>query len=152
MGESMDLTPEWVAGFVDGEGCFHIGLQKHPEMSAGYQVLPEFVVVQHERDIAVLHALKRFFGCGVVRRNHGERYAFRIRSLNDLGRVCEFFVQHGLKTKKSVDCRKFRRVLGLMGRRRHLTREGLLEVIEIVETMNLGKRPALRKIRDELTG
>jgi hypothetical protein len=147
----MDLAPEWVVGFVDGEGCFHISLQKHPEMSAGYQVLPEFVVVQHERDVNVLHALKRFFGCGVVRRNHGDRMAFRVRSLNDLEKVCEFFLQHPLKTKKNVDCRKFRSVLLLMGRRRHLAKEGLLEIIDIVMTMNRGERPALTKIRDEIS-
>jgi hypothetical protein len=146
----MDLAPEWVVGFVDAEGCFHISLQRHPEMTAGYQVLPEFVVVQHQRDMSVLHALKRFFGCGVVRRNHGNRFAFRVRSLSDLERVCEFFFDHPLKTKKNVDCRKFRRVLLLMKARRHLAAEGLLEIIDIVLTMNRAQRPALDKIKSEL--
>ena len=147
----MDLAPEWVVGFVDGEGCFHVSIQRHPEMTSGYQVLPEFVVVQHERDVNVLHALKRFFGCGVVRRNHGDRYAFRVRSLEDLGRVCEFFVQHPLKTKKNVECRKFRRVLRLMSEKRHLAREGVLEIIEIATAMNSTHRPALEKIKRELS-
>ncbi len=146
----LELTSDWVAGFVDGEGCFHVSLQRHPEMTAGYQVLPEFVVVQHERDINILHALKRFFGCGVVRRNHDERFAFRVRSLKDLEKVCDFFVRHPLKTKKNVECRKFRRVLHIMRDERHLLREGLLEIIDIVMSMNTGKRPSLEKIKEEL--
>ncbi len=43
----MNLDPHWVVGFVDGEGCFHIGINPHAEMKAGHQVLPEFTVVQH---------------------------------------------------------------------------------------------------------
>jgi hypothetical protein len=45
----MELSPDWVVGFVDGEGCFHVSITRHPSMKIGYQVLPEFVVVQHRR-------------------------------------------------------------------------------------------------------
>ena len=71
----MKLDTQWVTGFVDGEGCFYVGINAHSEMTAGFQVLPEFTVVQHKRDVQVLHALKAFFGCGVVRTNHGDRMA-----------------------------------------------------------------------------
>src|SRR5437667_421694 len=63
----MKLDPGWVTGFVDGEGCFHVGINAHADMAAGYQVLPEFTVVQQAREAQLLHALKAFFGCGVVR-------------------------------------------------------------------------------------
>jgi hypothetical protein len=146
----VDLDPNWVVGFVDGEGCFHVSLQKHPEMTAGYQVLPEFVVVQHERDVQILHGLKRFFESGVVRTNHGERKAFRVRNLNGLKTVCDFFMKHPLKTKKQIDFRKFRKILLLMERKRHLTKEGLLEIIEIAQAMNSTKRSKLDEIRKSL--
>ena len=71
----MQLEAQWITGFVDGEGCFHVGINPHSDMKCGYQVLPEFTVVQHERDVQLLHALKAYFGCGVVRRNHGDRMA-----------------------------------------------------------------------------
>ena len=57
----MNLHPRWVVGFVDGEGCFHIGISKHTSMKDGVQVLPEFVVTQHKRDVQVLYGLKAFF-------------------------------------------------------------------------------------------
>ena len=75
----MKLDAQWITGFVDGEGCFYVGINPHKEMTAGFQVLPEFTVVQHKRDVQVLHALKSYFGCGVVRVNHGDRMAYRVR-------------------------------------------------------------------------
>lgn len=146
----MNLSPDWVVGFVDGEGCFQVSVQSHPEMTAGYQVLPEFVVVQHRRDIQVLYALKRFFKGGVVRVNHSDRYAFRIRKLEQLERVCDFFMSHPLKTKKNVDFRKFRKVILLMKDGKHLSREGLKEIIDLALQMNTTERPALEEVKKNL--
>ncbi len=142
----MELTPDWIVGFTDGEGCFFVGVQKHPEMTAGFQVLPEFVVVQHERDIQILYALKRFFGCGVVRRNHGDRFAYRVRKLECLERVIQFFEKHPLKTKKNVDFRKFRRIVMMMREGRHLDKDGLIEILSMARTMNTGQRPKLEEV------
>ena len=146
----MELSPDWVVGFVDGEGCFHVGIQAHPDMTVGYQVLPEFVVVQPTRDRQILFALKRFFGAGTVRTNHGDRDGLRIRNLDALQRVCDFFLAHPLKTSKNVEFRKFRRILILMQRKRHLCREGLLEIVEVCLQMNTQQRPDLEKIKQQL--
>ena len=35
------LTDQWILGFVDGEGCFHIGITVNKTMKLGYQVIPE---------------------------------------------------------------------------------------------------------------
>ena len=121
----MNLDANWVVGFTDGEGCFYVGINMHPDMKSGYQVLPEFTVVQHQRDVQLLHALKAFFGCGVVRKNHGDRMAYRVRSLDHLlKQICPFFVSHPLKSKKNVDFRKFRRICLLMEQGAHRTRKG----------------------------
>ncbi len=146
----MELSPDWVVGFVDGEGCFHVSVLRHPDMRTGYQVLPEFTVVQHERDLQILYALKAFFGCGVVRRNHGDRWAYRARDLKCLQRICDFFTKHPLKTKKNVDFIRFRRIVQKMQEGKHLTREGLLEIIDIALRMNTGRREALLRIKQDL--
>ena len=139
-GLPMKLDAQWITGFVDGEGCFHIGIARHPEMTAGFQVLPEFTVVQHERDVNILHALKSHFKCGVVRRNHGDRWAFRVRSKKDLReRIVPFFMQHPLKSKKRVDFMKFRRVLRMMEAGDHLNRSGLRKIRSVAAQMNRGK-------------
>ncbi len=146
----MELSRDWVVGFVDAEGCFHVSVNQCPNMSVGFQVLPEFVVVQHRRDRHVLMALKRFFGVGIVRRNHDDRDCLRIRNIDGLCKVCDFFMAHPLKTKKNVDFRKFRRIVLLMQRNRHLTRDGLLQIVDIALSMNTAERPALEKVRQEL--
>ena len=133
----MQLDPQWVVGFVDGEGCFHVGINANATMIHGRQVLPEFVVVQHNRDVNVLYALKDYFQCGVVRVNHGERMAYRVRGFDHLRyKIIPFFERHKLKTKKRVDFEKFRDIILLMERKMHLTSEGLLKIQKIANQMN----------------
>ena len=136
----MKLESEWVTGFVDGEGCFHVAINRNAGMKAGVQVLPEFTVVQHKRDVQVLHALKAFFGCGVVRVNHGDRMAYRVRAREHLSqRIIPFFEKHPLKSKKRLDFLKFRKVLLMMEAGEHLTPHGLEVIRQIAEEMNRGQ-------------
>ena len=136
----MKLDAQWIVGFVDGEGCFHVGINPHKEMTAGFQVLPEFTVVQHKQDVQVLYALKEYFGCGVVRTNHGDRMAYRVRGITHLlERVIPFFMEHPLKTKKNVDFRKFRHILLMMQKEAHLEPEGIEEIRFIAKQMNRGR-------------
>lgn len=133
----MKLEAQWIAGFVDGEGCFHIGIARHDGMTTGVQILPEFTVVQHERDAKVLYALKAYFGCGVVRTNHGDRLAYRVRDRRCLvDVVAPFFMKHTLKTSKNVEFLKFRRVLLWMEADRHLDPAGVEDIRRVAETMN----------------
>jgi len=145
----MQLDAHWIVGFVDGEGCFHVSINAHPEMSVGAQVLPEFTVVQHERDIQVLHALKAHFGCGVVRKNNGDRMAYRVRGHEHLSKnIVPFFEKHLLKTRKRVDFIKFREIVNLMSRGEHLSSEGVDKIRAIAEQMN---RKGL-KIKSDCSG
>ena len=136
---SSHLDAQWIVGFVDGEGCFYVGINKHSDMTCGYQVLPEFTVVQHERDIQILYALKKFFGCGIVRSNHGDRMAYRVRDVDHLWKIIiPFFERHSLKTKKKLDFLKFRKIITLIDRKEHLTVQGIEKIKEIASSMNRG--------------
>jgi len=136
----MKLDAQWVVGFVDGEGCFFVGINPHPEMTAGFQVLPEFTVVQHRRDIQLLHALKAFFGCGVVRINREDRMAYRVRRLEHLKeKILPFFEQHPLHSKKRLDFLKFRKVIRWMEKGEHLRPEGIRKIGALASTMNRGR-------------
>lgn len=136
----MKLDAQWIVGFVDGEGCFHVGINPHKEMTTGYQVLPEFTVVQHKQDVKILHALKDYFGCGVVRSNHGDRMAYRVRGIKHLAeRILPFFMEHPLKTIKNVEFKKFRRILLEMEKGHHLTKEGVEEIRRLASQMNRGR-------------
>ncbi len=130
------LDAEWIVGFVDGEGCFHVSLNKLEKMSTGWTVLPEFRVVQHQRDEQVLYRIKKYFGFGIVTVNHGDRKEFRVRGLKNLNLIVQFFKQYPLQTSKQKNLEKFAEVLSIIDAKQHLTKEGLDKIAEIISTMN----------------
>lgn len=145
----MKLNPYWVSGFVDGEGTFYVGINKNETMSNKFQVLPEFRIVQHKRDIKVLYALKEFFKSGVVRVNHDNRYELRIRSLEHINNyVIPHFNKFELMTGKKFDFIKFKKIINLMNQKQHLKIEGLKRVIEISLKMNRQNKIKIKEILD----
>ena len=147
----------WVLGFVDGEGCFSIGLtrQQGTEGRKGYrtgwQVSHSFVVVQGARSVSALQSLSEFFGVGrlgVNRRHDNHRedlWRYFVNRRDDLMRVIiPFFQKYPLRTGKAIDFDKFVLCLELVERGLHLTDEGLADIAEIMQTMNH------RKSRSEL--
>lgn len=143
----LKLESQWIVGFVDGEGCFFVGINEQADMKTGFQVLPEFVVTQHERDEQILYALKSFWGFGVVRKNHGDRLCYRVRGFENLQKsIVPFFEKHSLKTKKKLDFIKFRKILVLMERKEHLTTEGLLKIDLLRSEMNTGLKTPRKKL------
>jgi hypothetical protein len=130
------LDAEWIVGFVDGEGCFHVALNRLQKMTLGWQVLPEFRVVQHQRDEAVLHKIKSFFGFGSVETNHGDRKEFRVRGLNNLNKLIEFFNKYHLQTSKKRSFEIFSEIMMLMNQKQHLTKEGLEKIADLASKMN----------------
>ena len=112
----------------------------------GWQVQPEFVVVQGERSVRVLHELKSFFGCGTVGINrrfddHREdMWRFSVKSLVSLHRVIiPFFELYPLRTAKREDFGKFCAVVALMQRGVHLNAAGMGEIARIAQSMNRRK-------------
>jgi hypothetical protein len=152
-------TVGWIVGFVDGEGCFSVTIQK-ATTSTGWQVFPEFVVTQSGRSLQALHDLKEFFECGKVfinRRNdnHKEQlYRFCVRSIADLrDKIIPFFLENQLRTAKREDFQKFTRVLELIAERKHLNSKGIMEIAIIAQTMNRKKTiQVLRILRDYTPG
>ena len=147
----MKLKPNWVTGFTDGEGTFYIGINQNSTMSIGYQVLPEFRIVQHQRDIKLLYELKKFFQAGVVRVNHDDRYELRIRSLKHINQiVIPHFDKYPLKTQKKFDFIKFKKVINLMNQNQHLKIDGLKKIIQISSKMNRKSKDKALRILSEL--
>jgi len=134
----MNLESQWVVGFVDGEGCWYVGCIKRTDMALGYQIQPEFTVVQHELDIQVLHALKAFFKCGSVTRNHGDRWCWRVKNLEHfLTIIIPFFEQHPLKTKRRQEFLTFRDICLKMKNKEHLNPEKIQDVIALANTLRV---------------
>ena len=148
------LDAEWIVGFVDGEGCFHISINKIDKMSLGWQVLPEFRVVQNQFDENVLYKIQAYFGFGNVTLNrkdqHGIRKEFRVRGLENLNKLVLFFQKYPLQTKtKKHSYKIFSEIIEMMNRKEHLTQEGLDKIAKMVSEMN--RKPRLKYLESSET-
>lgn len=133
----MKINSNWISGFVDGEGTFYVGINKNKTMSIGYQVLPEFRIVQHEKDVKLLHSIKDYFNCGVVRKNHDTRQELRIRSVSNLTQVViPHFIKYPLISRKKYDFLKFKKIIEMMNNKEHLSLSGIRKIITIASQMN----------------
>ncbi len=142
----------WVIGFVDGEGCFSLGFVRQPDRArrkgykTGYQVAHEFAVTQGARSLACLQQLREFFKVGQVLENrrydnhkeHLHRYVVRRRS-QLLEVVIPFFRRYPMQSSKQQDFEKFAQCVERIEAGQHLTREGLVVIAEIAQTMNRQK-------------
>ena len=136
----------WIVGFIDGEGCFSVSINKNPTTKSGWQIFPELVVTQGEKSLPALKKLQKFFCCGKIfvnRRhdNHRENlYRYCVRRLKDLEeRIIPFFQKNGLETAKKEDFKKFVLIVKRMQQRKHLTKVGRARIAKIVQTMNRKK-------------
>ena len=146
----MNLDPNRISGFVDGEGTFYIGINPNSTMKSGFQVLPEFRIVQHKRDIKLLYELKKFFKSGVVRVNHGDRYELRIRNIEALSQIIiPFFKKYPLHTQKKYDFLKFEKVIDLIDKKQHLIREGVDKIFTISSKMNRASKNITKENLDK---
>lgn len=121
----------WIVGFVDGEGCFRASIIKNTKLRFQTQIQMEFVVVQHKRDIDLLHKLQTFFQCGSVSKTKGKKDSlcntarFRVRKLKDLeNKILCFFEQYSLCTKKQVEFLRFKKLCFLLSQKVHLNEKG----------------------------
>ena len=105
-------------------------------MTLGWQVLPEFRIVQHQRDVALLYKIKNYFGFGIVGKNHGDRQELRVRGMVNLEKLIHFFKQHPLRSIKRYDFEIFCQVFEMMKEKQHLNKEGLQKIASLASTMN----------------
>ena len=147
------LNALWIVGFTDGEGCFHISLNRSPKMSLGWQVLPEFRIVQNEKDEKLLNEIRNYFGFGNVRVNridhHGTRKEFKVRGMENLNKIVNFFEKNPLRTSKKKDFELFSKVIQIMNNQEHLTKEGLDKIAKLVGEMN--RKPRLKYLESSET-
>ncbi len=140
------ITAGWIVGFIDGEGCFSVSIQKSPHTKLGWQVFPEFVVTQGEKSIDALKSIRDFFDCGRIfvnkrHDNHVENlYRYCVRSQKDLNeRIIPFFDEYSLQTAKKIDFEIFKQVMGMMTKQSHLCKEGITAIAELSQKMNRKK-------------
>ena len=142
----MRMNGDYISGFVDGEGSFHVAFQKHPDLKFGWQAVPEFHVSQNFTNRDVLEEIRSVLQCGYIKANDaaGKRdktLVYVVRDREDLlQKVIPFFEKFPLRTEKRKDFQCFRQVVEMMESNEHLRESGFEEIIYIGFPMNAGGR------------
>jgi len=131
--------PEWVSGFVDGEGCFTVNIYKRKDTVTGEGVKLVFKLTQDKRNKELLPSLIEVFGCGGLysQSKTGGVIDFMVTGLSDITeKVIPFFLAHPLQGVKRKELADFIKVAELMKLKAHLTKEGLEQISTIKGGMN----------------
>ena len=111
-------------------------------MLVGWEVRPSLSVSQNGDRAEVLHAIQAYFGCGSIRPDSSDRtLKWQARRLDELvERVIPHFELYPLLSRKCLDFERFAAVCRVAAAGRHRSREGLIEIVELVRGMNSSGR------------
>lgn len=97
--------PNWIAGFVSGEGNFDVRITKQPTNKIGSRVQLRFRISQHERDIKLMENLIKYLGSGKIYKYPGKpAVVLTIIKFSDITNIIiPFFEENGINLFDSLD-------------------------------------------------
>jgi hypothetical protein len=123
--------PHWIVGFVDGEGCFFVNIQKS-KVLIGEAVRLKFQITQHVRDLSLIRSLENTFGCGRVEISNKSWACYVVTTFSDISnKIVPFFDKYPLQGVKRKNFDDFSRVVSLVKNNKHLSKSGLEEIKQI---------------------
>jgi len=114
--QARKITPDYLCGLVDGEGCFYILATK--------KFTCEFKISQ--KDKRLLEQVRLFLKCGHVKSNYDKHktWVYIVKDIKSLSeKIIPFFRKNGLIIKKEQFV-KFSEVVKLINAKEHLTVKG----------------------------
>ena len=136
--ENLNLNPNWVTGFVDGEGCFHISISERKGRKFGWQVSLHFQIGLHVKDKAVLDAIKEHLYVGEIGKQGSFAIQLQVQSIKEFQVLLEHFDKYPLITTKKADYKALKLAYFIIKKKEHLTKEGFRKIIAIRASMNRG--------------
>jgi len=149
------ISDDYIMGFVEGEGCFSVAIQRYidrkprktktiarrKDQSIGFTVRPSFRITAVAQENAVLYAIKDRLGVGNIytqKRGGNARSAshYYAQTIAELEKIKEFFSGKEFYTSKGESFRLWLECLKIIREGRHLTKKGLLEICELRDKMN----------------
>ena len=139
------LEPEWIQGFIDGEGSFQCEILCNKK-SSNINVNFSLQIKQNNHDVAVLNTIKLYFDRGYLKPKYDisdikavinsprSTSALWIRDTNI---ICDFINKYPLYTIKWVDYLDWNNLIELKKKNAHLTANGLKLMQNIKNNMNM---------------
>jgi len=138
------LNPHYIVGFVDGEGCFCISLNKNGDRLPEVRLI--FEIELREDDEPILREIQESLDCGSIYHLNYERYAkwrphvkLKVSNFHDISaKVIPFFQRYPLQAKKRLQFEKFCLTAELIKTKQHLTLEGIEQIRALKHEDSLG--------------
>ena len=131
------INPWFLTGFIDGEGCFRISLTKI-DRGIGWRVQLFFQINLHVKDRALLENIKDYLEVGKIHNSGKNLIQYRIQTFDELTILIKHLETYPLISKKRADFSLFRKAHELVIGKEHLNKEGLLKIVSLKASLNLG--------------
>lgn len=133
--------PNWIAGFVTGDGNFDVRITQQSTNKIGYRVQLRIRISQHERDKNLMELLAKYLGSGKIYKYPGKAAVvltiFNFSDITNL--IIPFFETNPLFGIKLLDYLDWCKIAKLINNDLHLTQEGLDSIRGIGSGMNTGR-------------
>lgn len=130
----------YISGYVDGEGSFHVAIQKVAHVKFGYQLLPEFHVSQSKDRPQVLQLIQKLWQCGYIKdnfRGKDNNLVYVVRNRIDLlNKVIPFFRKYKMLSEKQKDFEVFASIVEAMHNGKHHDKQNFIRLLTKALSMN----------------
>jgi hypothetical protein len=140
-----DLSPWVLTGFTDAEGCFSIKIQGNVKLNTKWRVRPVFSITLHLKDLPLLEAIKNVLGVGEISKSGRKAVIYAVDTIKEIPVILHHFDKYPLITQKFSDYLIFKQCFEIIKNKDHLTEKGLLEIIGLRNSLNLGLSEKLKK-------
>jgi len=136
--KTKDITLEdnWLVGFTDSEGCFHVSFSKK---NNGYSFLFELAQKGEDNKIVLLDKLVSLFGVGRVNQHyHKSNWHYRISGLSDADKLITYFDKFNFSflTKKRSSYLLWKQIHNSIVNKEHLDPVNRIKLISVSKTVN----------------
>ena len=130
-----NIEPWFITGFTDAYGCFSIQIQPNAKLKTKWRVRPVFSITLHIKDAFLLEAIKNSLGVGNISKS-SKTVIFAVDSIKEIPVNLNHFDNYPLLTQKLSDYLIFKECFKII--KDHLSEKGLLELISLKSSLNLG--------------
>jgi LAGLIDADG endonuclease len=147
------ISPWFVSGLTDAEGCFTCSIVKNKTSRFGYSLNLAFQIESHVRDFDLLQSIQEYFQIGsIVKINNREICQYRVRNKKELQIIICHFYKYPLLTSKRIDFYLFSILYNLLSNKIE-TVEDFLYCLAIINNINKKIKPdKLRYLIESLEG
>ena len=141
MNKNFNITPDWISGFTQSDGSFVISFMSQ-KIGIPIRPVPIFNITQSKIEFDLFIEIQKKLGIGKVYNNR-QNVIFVVKSIDEIVEVLlPLFDKYPLRGSKLVGYNIFKTVALMIKDKKHLTLEGLIQILNLSYFMN--KETSLR--------